>query len=59
MGEKWNLGWPDVHCLPLPGDLKTITTFNLSVLPILRVNSFPGGDLINKSMNKWHPEKLF
>ena len=18
VGEKWNLGWPDVHCLPLP-----------------------------------------
>ena len=27
VGENWNLGWPDVHCLPLPGDLKTIIIF--------------------------------
>ena len=38
-GEKWNLGWPNVRCLPLPGHLKTTTTFNLLVLPILRINS--------------------
>ena len=56
----WELEFGLAWC-PLSATTRRFEDYNyfyLSVLPILRFNSFPGGDLINKSVNKWHPEKL-
>lgn len=60
-GGKWSLDRPEkVLCLPLPGHFMTITTFSLPILPLIRFNNnFLGEDLINKSMSKRSPEKIF